>query len=171
MNFPETKLADADHAWLVPVKSHSDLLAIQTLINNKTIDNHFAAAILAIDMQNPIFSKTRCDLLTLIPNKLEFSWKEKFLIALKNSALPQANVLYAQLTNPMFNFETYQKQAKKYVQEIKLSLTNSTTQQYYFQKMLNTRHAVAMSEISQNPQGQILEPGFRVIFPEAKTLK
>ena len=34
-----------------------------------------------------------------------------------------------------------------------------------FAKLLRVRRAVRESEISQNPRGQILEPGFRVIFP------
>jgi hypothetical protein len=35
-----------------------------------------------------------------------------------------------------------------------------------FMKLLNLRKSVSESEISQNPRGQILEPGFRVIFPK-----
>jgi hypothetical protein len=168
LRFPETQLSDADHAWLVPIKGHSDLLAIQTLLDNKTIEPKFAAAILATDMQNPLFSKQRCDLLQLLPAKNEFGWREKFLTNLKASSLPQAQNLYAQLINPLFTFDSYQQQAKKYVFEVKTALYNSAKQQFYFEKMLADRQAVFASEISQNSKGQILEPGFRVIFPEPR---
>ena len=34
-------------------------------------------------------------------------------------------------------------------------------------QLVQRREAVLTSQISKNPKGQILEPGFRVIFPEA----
>lgn len=34
-----------------------------------------------------------------------------------------------------------------------------------FKKLIEARVAVYNAEISKNPRGQILEPGFRVIFP------
>jgi hypothetical protein len=37
-----------------------------------------------------------------------------------------------------------------------------------FERLLVARLAVAKSEISTNPRGKILEPGFRVIFPLPK---
>lgn len=40
----------------------------------------------------------------------------------------------------------------------------------WFAKLLRIRRGVFESEISKNPRGQILEPGFRVIFPEATVL-
>jgi hypothetical protein len=42
----------------------------------------------------------------------------------------------------------------------------STDTELAFIKLMKLRKAVYKSEISQNPKGQILEPGFRVIFPE-----
>ncbi len=33
-------------------------------------------------------------------------------------------------------------------------------------QLVQRREAVLTSQISKNPKGQILEPGFRVIFPE-----
>jgi hypothetical protein len=38
-----------------------------------------------------------------------------------------------------------------------------------FKKLLKVRKDVSLSEISQNPLGQILEPGFRLIFPFEKS--
>lgn len=44
---------------------------------------------------------------------------------------------------------------------------NEETSEDAFAHLLRVRRGVFESEISQNPLGQILEPGFRVIFPEA----
>jgi len=169
INFPETKRRDADHAWLVPVKSISDIKAIQTVINKKIIDKTFAATVLSIDIDNPVFSQSRCELLKLIPQKFSSLWKDEFLIALQRSDLPQAKSLYLQLSNPKYSYEYYVTEAKKLAKTIQVRLKEPEGKKIYFKKMIDSRLAVAESEISKNPLGQILEPGFRVIFPESKT--
>jgi mono/diheme cytochrome c family protein len=115
--FPETQQADADHAWLTPVKGFSDLVAIQTLILKGLVSVEYVRAALAYDKTNPVFSKSRCALLKSLPS-----------------------------TIPIFE----------------------GVHQDAFAKLLAVRKAIFESEISQNPRGQILEPGFRVIFPEAR---
>jgi len=166
MRFPETNEQDADHAWLMPVKGLTDILAIKSLIANGIIDQKFAAAVLSVDRTHIIFSKTRCELLKLVPNQKSHKWQSDFLTALRTSRLPEAQYLYKQLSNPMISFEMYQRQMDQQVFEIKQSLNNSLAQRAYFQQLIDLRRAVLMSEISQNPQGQILEVGERVIFPE-----
>jgi len=168
MNFPETTRNDADHAWLIPVKGTSDIKAIHTLIDKKIIDNKFAAAVLSIDLQNPIFSSKRCELLRLVPQEFSPRWQSEFLAALKGSDLPQARALYLQLTNPEYTFDDYVSEAKNIAYKIQISLKENQGQRQYFQKMIDSRRAVMESEISENPLGQILEPGFRVIFPQVK---
>ncbi len=51
---------------------------------------------------------------------------------------------------------------ESFLEDLKVSTSPSTP---YFEKLLKIRKAVEENEISQNPLGQILEPGFRVIFP------
>lgn len=116
LNFPETRRADADHAWLTPVKGFSDLLAIQTLIKKGVVTAEYARDVLRHDQTNPIFSTSRCALLKNVPKEI-----------------PVVAEVHEEV----------------------------------FEKLLKVRRAVFESEISQNPRGQILEPGFRVIFPEA----
>jgi hypothetical protein len=50
-----------------------------------------------------------------------------------------------------------------------MELPDKLLEESVFTKLLKIRKAVFGSEISQNPRGQILEPGFRVIFPEASS--
>jgi hypothetical protein len=50
------------------VKAHSDMVAIDALIEQGVVNNEFAAAVLAVDFTNPVFSKIRCGLLKLVPD-------------------------------------------------------------------------------------------------------
>ena len=120
------------------------------------------------DLQNPIFSSKRCELLRLVPQEFSPRWQSEFLAALKGSDLPQARALYLQLTNPEYTFDDYVSEAKNIAYKIQISLKENQGQRQYFQKMIDSRRAVMESEISENPLGQILEPGFRVIFPQVK---
>ena len=162
MNFPETINRDADHAWLVPVKGYSDLLAIQSLIKNGVITEEFAADVLAVDIQNPLFSVKRCSLLKLLPVN---GGPEVFAKALKLSNLPQAQELYKNLTDPEKNMDLYNELAKEISTQAKSDLESQQGQKILFEKLISQRQSVFESVISKNPRGQILEPGFRVIFP------
>ncbi len=75
-HFPETNLADADHAWLAPVKATSDHIAITSLVEQHVIDAKFAADVLSIDMTNPLFSTQRCKLLPLLPATWTPDWHD-----------------------------------------------------------------------------------------------
>src|SRR5215475_14588892 len=66
---PGNKRADADHAWLTPVKAHSDMVAVDALIEQGVVDKDFVTAVLAVDFTNPVFSKIRCGLLKLVPDR------------------------------------------------------------------------------------------------------
>lgn len=162
MNFPETKHKDADHAWLVPVKGYSDLMAIQSLIQKGIIDEEWALDVLAIDMKNPLFSQKRCGLLKLMPKSGDL---EEFIQILKVSNLPEANELYENLTDSAKDQDFHKEQALKIVEQTQLLLSTSKGQSMQFEDLILKRQAVFDSEISKNPRGQILEPGFRVIFP------
>lgn len=50
-------------AFFVPVPAYEDMVAIRELINQKVIDANFAAAVLLVDVPNPIFSAPRSSLM------------------------------------------------------------------------------------------------------------
>lgn len=54
---------------------------------------------------------------------------------------------------------------KNFLGQISYPLRPTSTDK--FKKLLGVREAALRSEISRNPLGQILEPGFRVIFPKS----
>lgn len=161
MQFPETNRRDADHGWLVPVKGYSDLMAIQSLINNGLLTEEFVADVLAVDFENPLFSSKRCGLVQLIPP----DGIAKFPDRLKSSTIPGAGELYENLTNPTRTRSFHAQRAQSLLTKTQLSLNSADGQMQMLKKLTEGRQAVFNAEISKNPRGQILEPGFRVIFP------
>jgi hypothetical protein len=150
--FPETARRDADHAWLTPVKGISDLIAIESLITKGLIDREFAVAVLLVDSDTPVFSTARCSLLELIP-PYSPTWQTTFranLVATHSSA---ANELLRNIGSPR-------------TLDASLRWHDNSNSAELFEKLLRVRKAAYESEISKNRLGQILEPGFRVIFPE-----
>ena len=165
MHFPNTNRLDADHAWLVPVKGYSDHQAVESMIINGIIDEDFAAKVYAIDMKTPLLSAQRCGLLKLLPEKEE-GWQQAFINNLHASPQPEAHELAMLLSDKAVTRSELAKRAENYLEELTHVIEGSEGFEQIFEQLLSSRARVATSEISQNPRGQILEPGFRVIFPE-----
>lgn len=161
MYFPETDHKDADHAWLVPVKGYSDLVAIQNLVKSGVITEEFVADVLAVDFENPLFSLRRCELVQLIPSEGLLKFPDR----LKSSTSPGASELYENLTSPMRTRSFHIQRAQDFLAKTQLELKTLEGRTRMFKKLIAKRQSVFNAEISKNPRGQILEPGFRVIFP------
>jgi hypothetical protein len=169
-SFPETLLADADHGWLTPVKAFSDTLAIDFLVKQELINQEFTLDVLAVDMTNPVFSAARRSLLRLLPDSAEGDWKEKFKAALRANAgkNPAAQELLSNLTDPSRNVQFHQARALRFLNQCQKRLQEKAAVIEMYQLLAQRRAEAFDSEISQNPQGEILEPDFRVIFPRVK---
>lgn len=167
MQFPETHFVDADHAWLAPVKGYSDLVAIDQLktlglVDDKTIlDIYFSAPL------GSFMSKEKCDLLKLVPGST--NWKLGFIQNLKTQQSAVAKAMLARMTNPQMTPAVYKKALQAwYVQTLKKMTTGGL--EPFFIQLLENRKSIFESEISKNPRGQIMEPGFRVIFPQPRAM-
>ncbi len=165
-HFPETSLLDADHAWLAPVKAMSDQLVIEHLIKTGLIDEKFAYDVLSIDMTNPALSDARCALLKYVPNYWSNDWKNNFIERLKSSNNTTALELVRQLNNADHTPEYHKKKGIRFLKNCINQLKNEDNVKKLFLLLAQRRIEVKASEISKNPRGQILEPGFRVLFPE-----
>ncbi len=165
-SFPETLLADADHGWLTPVKAFSDTQIIESLIKQGLIDQEFAVDVLAVDMTNPLFSTARCGLLRLLPDSATGDWKEKFKANLKANANrnPAAKELLNNLTDQSRDIKFHQARASRILSQCQKSLREKSAVLEMYKLLAQRRAESFASEISKNPEGQILEPGFRVIF-------
>ena len=165
MQFPETNVVDADHPWLAPAKGYSDQKAIQTLMKNGLVDEEFVSDVLAVDFKRPLFSRKRCELLQLLPKHFSTQWPEIFVENLQTSHLEGAKKLLVHLTGPEFSSIHHARTARKYLSEVQRQLSDEQSLQLSLVDLQEKRASVFEDEISQNPRGQILEPGFRVIFP------
>lgn len=176
MRFPETGRRDADHSWLVPVKGEADQKAIATLIASGAVNREFVADVLAVDYETPLFSPGRCGLLAAVPATNEHqSWRLTFRDNLRELTGPSsvkeaATELLRHLENPAFNKDFHQREAGRFLGEQRQKLETPAGRREAFRRLLRVRDAVSEAEISQNPRGQILEPGFRVIFPQTSRL-
>jgi hypothetical protein len=63
---------DADFAWFVPEPSHVDNDMIDQLVRAGVVTRQFVAAVLAVDLENPVFSKDREMLLAFVPDQFRF---------------------------------------------------------------------------------------------------
>jgi len=124
--------------------------------------------VLDVDMTNPIFSSARCRLLRFLPNALTANWREVFKENLNQSGDWAAKSLLKNLMASQHDAAFYMRKAKKYLQHCQFKLQKSNNVLMMYHLLAQRQAEVRASEISLNPRGQILEPGFRIIFPENK---
>ncbi|HXH32694.1 MAG TPA: hypothetical protein VNJ01_17985 [Bacteriovoracaceae bacterium] len=164
LKFPESQGVDADHPWLAPVKGYADDLAVSTLMKEGLIDVEFVSDVLAVDFKRPLFSKERCALLSLVPLQ-RTNWQQAFLTNLGQASGPGAKKLLDNIMNPQKIRTHHQKEAMLYIEGLQHLAGTQEGVTQLLGVLDGTRTAVFEDEISKNPLGQILEPGFRVIFP------
>jgi hypothetical protein len=116
LHLPQTPgRKDADHAWLTPVKADSDMVMIGGLVEMGVVDSEFVADVLAVDFTNPLFSPSRCGLLTLVPAKGGPDFVTRFQAALKASSKPAAKQLLDNLTDPKRDAKFHRQQVSEYL--------------------------------------------------------
>lgn len=164
-NGDQTAGIDADHAFEAPVKGYSDIQLIDALVKRGLIDNKFVLAAVAVDMTRPMFSRDRCALLQLLPNKDASGWQEEFQKKLQASPSSAAQEFQKNLTDPSRTPAYYYQRAAKLMKAIQENTANQTAVNSYVRLLAQRRIAVFSAQISQNPHGQIFEPDFRLIFP------
>jgi hypothetical protein len=127
--------------------------------------------VLAVGVTNPVFSRSRCGLLRLAPNKADTNWKETFKASLKTAAKTNAAAqeLLNNLTDATRNAQFHQARATRLLSQCQNRLQTKDSVIQLYQLLAQRRSEAFASEISKNLQsGQILEPNFRVIFPKTK---
>jgi hypothetical protein len=157
--------ADADHGWLAPVKAQSDMVAVDALVERGIVTSEFAVAVLAVDFTNPVFSKTRCDLLKLVPDQGGADFLTRFQGALRGASLPAATELLKNLTDPTRNAEFHKKEALAFLTTCRERAADPDAVADWYRLLAQRRVEVSDSEISRNPQGHVLEDPGRIVFP------
>ena len=168
--FPETNRRDADHGWLGPVKATSDQILVQGLVDAGVIDAELVSDVLAVDFTNPALSGARCNLLKLVPASASDNWPTEFRNALAASTAPAARELLANVTTPERSAVAHRQRATRFLDSCRDKLKTRPFVVSMLRLLGQRRAEIAANEISKKPAGdqrfhQILEPGFRVIFP------
>jgi len=146
-------------------------VAVAALIEQGVVNDEFAAAVLAIDLTNPVFSKIRCDLLKLVPDGGGSDFVARFQDVLRRASEPGAAELLDNLSNPARNADFQEKQAVAFLTSCQQRATDPNAVVDWLHLLAQRRVEVSTSEISQNPQGHILEndnPFPRVVFPSVQ---
>lgn len=63
---------DTEFGWFVPGASYADNALIDQCLQQGIVTPHFLAAVLALDLEQPVFSKKRAALLAFVPDKFDF---------------------------------------------------------------------------------------------------
>jgi len=161
-----SRRADADHAWLTPVKANSDIALTEALVDAGVIDNEFVADVLAIDFTTPFFSRSRCGLLKLVPTEGGPTFKTRFQAALNASPDPAAKALLANLKDPKRTAEFHRQQVKAFLDTCTQRASTPAATNEWFGLLVKRRAEIDGLELSDHQDGRILESG-RVIFPSA----
>lgn len=156
----------ADHVALGPVKAFADRLAVARLVEDGVVDEEFVADVLAVDMARPVFSEARRRLLALVPERATLGWLADFVAALRASPEPAARELHQNLTDATRDRDFHRRRARVFLAQCRRAIRTEGGARRAWKLLARRREQIAESEISSNPRGQILEPGFRVIFPE-----
>ena len=167
---PGNKRADADHAWLTPVKAHSDMVAVDALIEQGVVDKDFVTTVLAVDFTNPVFSKIRCGLLKLVPDRGGSDFVVNFQGSLRGASAPGAIELLNNLSDPARKGDFQEKRALAFLTNCQHHSTDAKAVADWLFLLAQRRVEVSASEISQNLRGHILEDEVppedgRIVFP------
>ena len=157
--------ADADHAWLAPVKAQSDMVAVEALIERGIVDKEFVADVLAVDFTNPVFSKTRCGLLKVVPEQGGPEFVGRFQSALRGANAVGAVELLGNLSDPARNAAFFKGQAEAFLAKCRERAADPGAVLEWTRLLAQRRAEVSASEISRNPKGHILEDPGRIVFP------
>jgi hypothetical protein len=163
--------ADADYAWLAPVKANSDMLMTEALVEMGVIDKEFVADVLAVDFTNPLFSPSRCGLLKLVPAEGKSDFLPRFQAALKASAEPAAKALLENLTDAKRDANFHRQQVRGYLDACQKRASKPEAAIEWFGVLAQRREEIDKLEFSQHPEGRILESPGRIVFPTASPPK
>ncbi|MFI5460654.1 MAG: hypothetical protein ACHRXM_35005 [Isosphaerales bacterium] len=131
------------------------------------------ADVLAVDFTTPVYSRARASLIRFVPETAVDvgALREKLIAALRAASQdPAARQLLENLTNPARTAEFHRKAALAYLDGVAGARTSSGAIVDWLSVASQRRTEIDTAETSRNPRGKILEPGFRVIFPD-DTLK
>jgi len=146
---------------------------VDSLIEQGIVSKEFVIAVLAVDFTNPVFSETRCGLLKLVPDKGGSDFVARFQDALRGAKAPGAKDLLENLSDPALNGAFQKKQVLAFLATCQQRAADPDAVLKWYSLLAQRRVEVSGSEISQHPEGHILEDAEpadegRIVFPATK---
>lgn len=159
-------LHDSRHAFLVPLRSEIDNRIVGQLLHWGLLDEELIADILAVDLATPLYSPQRQSLLSHLPTQARDAndLRQQLVVSLKKATDPASLRLLQHLEK--MNQSVHRQQAQALLQTCQAVAENPNAVEEWLRLAAQRRQEVSVAPTSLNPRGTILEPGFRVIFPE-----
>jgi hypothetical protein len=156
----ETKIGgvagDANFAWLVPEASHVDNEMIDLLVRRGVVTRDFAAAVMLVDLETPVFSKPRESLLSFIPAQFRFRpLNPGDVPAAHPDALTQAVIAKLKTSGPA---------ASSAAAEFLAALENPNPVELLRQKVLSYRERVRAALASTQQRGAEIDRLYAIVL-------
>jgi hypothetical protein len=156
------------HAFLVPVRSYVDQRQLDTLVTQGLLDEELVADVLAVELTAPLYAAGRAALVRHVPAQAaSVSQLRAGLVAsLANDPSPAARELLANLTDPTRTAAFHRRRARAFLATCRQRQGSREALAGWLTIASQRRKEVAAAPTAQNARGTILEPGFRVVFPQ-----
>jgi hypothetical protein len=161
----EGNLEETRHAFLVPARSYIDNRVIDALIEQKLLDDDLVAAVLAMDFSTPVFSAKRGGLLKYVPEKAKnlADLRRQLQDRLKEAKDDQA--ARALLVNLTHNAARFRDEGSAFRKACLKASTEPETVVGWLRLASQRRQEIVEAQTAQHQEGNIVERGFRLIFP------
>jgi hypothetical protein len=162
-------LVESRHAFSVPGRSHVDNRVIDGLLEQGLLDKGLVAAVLAVDLATPVYSRQRAGLLKYVPDQARDAadLRRQLLAALREApaADQAARELLANLTDPARSAAAQRKAAEAYLEACSGVRGLPEAVLDWWRLAAQRREEMAEAETAQHPGGKITEPDFKMLFP------
>jgi hypothetical protein len=162
--------SETRHAFLVPARSYIDNRVIDTLVARGLLDEELVAAVLAVDFTMPVYSRARAGLIRYVPDRAADAGALRAGLIKALRAAPAkdqaARELLTNLTDPKRTAAAQRKAARAYLAACKEVSAKPAGIRDWLKVASQRRVEILDAQTARNPQGNILEKGFRLAFPE-----
>ena len=162
-------LIESHHAFLVPARSYVDNQVIDALIKIGLLDDELVADVLVIDFTTPVYSRARASLIKYVPDQANDAadLRKQLVASLKTAPKEDkaARELLMNLTDPTRTAEAHRKTARAYLEACTDAANKRDVVVDWLKIASQRRLELEKAETAQHPEGNIIEHGFRVVFP------
>jgi hypothetical protein len=163
------KLLETHYAFNVPARSYIDNQIIDSLIKQGLLDDELVADVLAVDFTTPVFSTKRSSLIRFVPaNAKTVNDVRTSLIDVLGKE-PETNAaakeLLANLTIAERTAAFHRNRAVEYLDVCRQEAKKLDVVIDWLKVASQRRVEVLASETASSTKGNILERGFRLVFP------